>query len=74
MEQQVGRKGAMEGRVHEGMAPNVEAENCEDSSAVDSDSRVCADRLGVTAWMGNRRGNEDTTLVIAQLQTVLLKK
>jgi hypothetical protein len=74
VEQQVGREGAMEGTVHEGTALNVEAENCEDSSAVDSDSRVCVDMLGATARMGSRRGYEDTTLAVVQSQTVLLKK
>ena len=27
-----------------------------------------ADRLGVIAWVDNRRGDEDTTLVVAQSQ------
>jgi hypothetical protein len=69
-----GRESAMEGRVHEGTALTVEAENCEDSSAEDSDSRVCVDRLGVAAWVDSRRGNEDTTLEVAQSLRVLKKK
>jgi hypothetical protein len=74
VEQLEGREGAMEGRVHEGTALKVEAESCEDSSAEDNDSRVCVDRLGVTAWVDSRRGHEDTTLAVAQLQRVLQKK
>lgn len=27
-----------------------------------------ADRLGVTAWVDNRRGGEDTTLAVSQSQ------
>ena len=70
MEQLVGREGAMEGRVHEGTALKVEAENCEDSLVEDSDSRVCVDRLGVTVWVDSRRGHEDMTLAVAQSQKV----
>jgi hypothetical protein len=71
VEQQVGREGAMGGRVHEGTALKVEAENCEDSSAVDIDSRVCVDRLGATAWVGSRREHKDTALAVAQPQRAL---
>jgi hypothetical protein len=70
-EQLEGREGAMEGRVHEGTALKVEAGNCEDSSAEDSDSRVCVDTLGVTVRVDSRRGHEDTTLAVAQSQKVL---
>jgi hypothetical protein len=71
VEQLGGREDAMEGRVHEGTALKVEAESCEDSSAEDSDSRVCVDRLGVTAWVDSGRGHEDTTLAVAQSPRVL---
>jgi len=71
VEQLEGREGAMEGRVHEGTALKVEAKNCEDSSAEDSDSRACVDRLGVTVWGDSRRGHEDTALAVAQSQRVL---
>jgi hypothetical protein len=74
VEQLEGREGAMEGRVHEGMALKVEAENCEDSSAEGSDSRVCVDRLKVNAWVDSRRGHEDTTPAVAQSHRVLLLK
>jgi hypothetical protein len=70
VEQLVGREAAMEGKVHEGTALKVEAENCEDSPAEDSDSRVCVDRPGVTVWVDSHRGHENTTLVVAQSQKV----
>ena len=70
-EQLEGKEGAVEGRVHEGTALKVEAENCEDSWAEDSDSRVCVDRLGVTVRVDSRRKHEDTTLAVSQLQRVL---
>lgn len=66
VEQLEGWEGAMEGTVHEGTALKVEAESCEDSSAGDSDSKVCVDRLGVTAWVDSGTGHEDTTLAVAQ--------
>jgi hypothetical protein len=71
VEQLEGREGAMEGRVHEGTALKVEAENCEDSSAEDSDSKVCVDRLGVTVWVDSRMEHEDMTPAVAQSQKVL---
>ena len=71
VEQLEGREGAMEGRVHEGTALKVGAENCEDSSAEDSDSKVCVDRLGVTVWVDSRMEHEDTTPAVAQSQGVL---
>lgn len=71
VEQLEGREGAMEGRVHEGTALEVEAENCEDSSAEDIDSRVCVDMPGVTVWVDSRRGHEDTALAVAQSRSVL---
>jgi hypothetical protein len=74
VEQLEEREGVMEGRVYEGTALKVEAESCEDSSAEDSDSKVCVDRPGVTAWVDSHRGHEDTTLAVAQLQGVLQKK
>lgn len=65
-----GGVGQLEGRVHEGTAPKVEAENCEGSSVEDSDSMVCVDRL-VTGRVDSRRGHEDMSLVVTQLQKVV---
>ena len=70
LEQPGGREGVMEGTAHEGTVLKVEAENCEGRSAEGSDNTVCVDRLGVTAWVDSRRGHEDTTLAVAQLQRV----
>jgi hypothetical protein len=70
-EQLEGREGVMERRAHVGTALKVGAKNGEDSSTEGSGSRVCVDRLGVTAWVDSRRGHEDTTLVVNQSQGVL---
>ena len=64
-----GREGAMEGRLYEGTALKVEAENCEDSLV--EDSRACVDRQGVTACVDSRRRREDMILAVSHSQRAL---
>ncbi len=59
-----GQPEGREGRVHEGRAMKVVAENCEGSSV--EDSKVCVDKL-----VDSHRGHEDTTLGVARSQRVL---
>jgi hypothetical protein len=54
----VGQPEGREGRVHEGRAMKVEAENCEGSSV--EDSKVCVDKLA--EQVDSHKGHEDTTL------------